>query len=163
MNFTIDTIRNGDTSKPHLQYIRRLGSSYYGTYNNQWRDMEGFKTSFTTPYGVKFSSVDGDVMYYMTDKSSYDDFGSSGTTLVGRVEKSLLETKIEVLRGKKRASLWGARFFIPSAGHKSTKYGMIDKNKYKPSFQAAKPDGNPEKLLQSECDSEGTGHLTTMT
>ncbi|MCW3793932.1 DUF5704 domain-containing protein [Paenibacillus sp. LS1] len=79
VNFTVDTIRNGDTSKPHLQYIRRPGSSFYGTYNNQWRDMEGFSSSFTTPYGVNFSSIDGDVMYYDANKSSYDDFNSSGT------------------------------------------------------------------------------------
>lgn len=79
VNFTVDTIRNGDTSKPHLQYIRRPSSSFYGTYNNQWRDMEGFSSSFTTPYGVTFNSIDGDVMYYDASKSSYDDFNSSGT------------------------------------------------------------------------------------
>lgn len=79
VNFTIETIRNGDTSNPYLQYIRRSNSPYYGVYDNQWRDMEGFKSSFTTPYGVTFGSVDGDVLYYNADKSSYDDFNSSGT------------------------------------------------------------------------------------
>lgn len=79
VNFTIETIRNGDTSKPYLQYIRRPGSPYYGAYDNQWKDMEGFQSSFITPYGVTFKSVDGDVLYYHGDKSSYDDFSSSGT------------------------------------------------------------------------------------
>lgn len=79
VNFTIETIRDGDTSKPYLQYIRRPGSPYFGAYNNQWKDMENFASSFTTPYGVKFNSIDGDVMYYHANKSSYDDFTSSGT------------------------------------------------------------------------------------
>ncbi|WP_145950141.1 DUF5704 domain-containing protein [Paenibacillus sp. Y412MC10] len=79
VNFTIETIKNGNTANPFLQYIRRPGSPYYGSFDNQWRDMEGFKPSFTTPYGVTFASTDGDVIYYHADKSSYDDFNSSGT------------------------------------------------------------------------------------
>lgn len=79
VNFTIETIKNGDSNNPYLQYIRRPGSSYYGSHNNQWKDMEGFASTFTTPYGVTFNSMDGDVMYYHADLSSYDDFSSSGT------------------------------------------------------------------------------------
>lgn len=79
VNFNIETIRNANLSSPHLQYI-------YGPLNNQWWDMEGYDGSdgtrdhvITDPYGVKFLLQDGDVVFYDTNLSSYDDYVPSGT------------------------------------------------------------------------------------
>ena len=71
VNFNIETIRNKDLDHPHLQYI-------YGPLNNQWQ-MEGFKRSFTDPFGVTFQLKDGDIVFYHANLSSYDDFGTGGT------------------------------------------------------------------------------------
>lgn len=71
VNFNIETIRNRNTSQPHLQYKD-------GPLSNQWQ-MEGFSRSFVDPYGARFSLLDGDVAFYHADLSSYDDFGSGGT------------------------------------------------------------------------------------
>lgn len=68
VNFTMESIQNGDTQNPHLQYI-------YAPLMNQWR-MEGFEQSFVTPQGDSFTSLDGDVLYYSSDLSSRDDFSS---------------------------------------------------------------------------------------
>lgn len=73
VNFDIETIRNGDTSRPHLQYIN-TGIARA----NQWR-REGFNYSITDPYGLTVNLLDGDVVFYNADKSSKDDFGNSGT------------------------------------------------------------------------------------
>lgn len=79
VNFNIETIRNGDLANPHLQYI-------HGPLNNQWWNMEGFDGTdgrrdhvITDPYGVQFLLQDGDVIFYHTDLSSYDDFSPRGT------------------------------------------------------------------------------------
>lgn len=71
VNFDIETIQKGDLSKPHLQYIN-------GELSNQWK-REGFKYSFTDPYGFNFPLIDGDVIFYHGDQSSLDDFVPSVT------------------------------------------------------------------------------------
>ncbi|MEK5209638.1 DUF5704 domain-containing protein [Psychrobacillus sp. FSL H8-0510] len=71
VNFDIESIQNGDLSKPHLQYIN-------GELSNQWK-REGFKYSFTDPYGFNFPLIDGDVIFYHGDKSSLEDFVPSVT------------------------------------------------------------------------------------
>ncbi|MCY9667572.1 DUF5704 domain-containing protein [Paenibacillus alginolyticus] len=71
VNFNIETIRNKDIAHPHLQYKN-------APLDNQWH-MEGFQRSFVDPYGRMFSLLDGDVVFYHADLSSYDDFGTGGT------------------------------------------------------------------------------------
>jgi len=71
VNFNIETIDNGATNNPRLQYHK-------GPLANQWK-MEGFNYSFNDPYGNQFNLIDGDVIFYHGDQSSYDDFGSSVT------------------------------------------------------------------------------------
>ena len=71
VNFNIETIRNKDIGYPHLQYKN-------APLNNQWQ-MEGYGRSFVDPYGASFSLLDGDVVFYHADLSSYDDFGTGGT------------------------------------------------------------------------------------
>lgn len=71
VNFDIETIQNGDLSKPHLQYIN-------AELTNQWK-REGFQYSFTDPYGFTFPLIDGDVIFYHGDQSSLDDFTPSVT------------------------------------------------------------------------------------
>lgn len=71
VNFDIETIRNRDLLNPHLQYM-------HGPLNNQWRK-EGYKGQVTDSFGNTFQLLDGDVIFYHGDKSSYDDFGSSVT------------------------------------------------------------------------------------
>jgi hypothetical protein len=71
VNFNLETVRNQDVERPHLQYI-------HGPLDNQWQ-MEGFQRQFTDPYGNAFALQDGDVLFYHGDLSSYDDFGSGGT------------------------------------------------------------------------------------
>jgi hypothetical protein len=67
VNFNIETVRNGETGKPHLQYIR-------APLMNQWTGMEGFTRSVIDPYGRRFTLKDGDVAFYHADLSSRDDF-----------------------------------------------------------------------------------------
>lgn len=71
VNFDIETIANGNTENPHLSY-------YKGPLSNQWK-REGFEYEFIDPYGNRFELLDGDVIFYHGDQSSYDDFGSSVT------------------------------------------------------------------------------------
>lgn len=71
VNFNIETIRNEDSAHPHLQYI-------HGPLDNQWR-MEGFRNSFTDRNGHAFALLDGDVLFYNANVSSYDDFESRVT------------------------------------------------------------------------------------
>lgn len=71
VNFNIETIDDGDTENPRLQY-------HQGPLNNQW-DMEGFKYDFVDPYGKNFDLIDGDVIFYHGDQSSFDDFKSTVT------------------------------------------------------------------------------------
>ncbi|PGT83236.1 DUF5704 domain-containing protein [Bacillus sp. AFS040349] len=71
VNFNIETIKNQDTSNPFLQYI-------HAPLANQWK-IEGYQNNRIDPYGNNFSLLDGDVVFYHGDLSSYDDFGSSVT------------------------------------------------------------------------------------
>jgi len=71
VNFNIETIRNEDAAHPHLQYI-------HGPLDNQWQ-MEGFRNSFTDRNGKSFALLDGDVLFYNANASSYDDFESRVT------------------------------------------------------------------------------------
>lgn len=68
VNFNIETIREGNTAKPHLQYI-------HGPLMNQWQ-LEGYSRTYNDPYGKRFSLMDGDVVFYHADKSSKGDFKS---------------------------------------------------------------------------------------
>ncbi|WP_239330471.1 DUF5704 domain-containing protein [Paenibacillus sp. ACRRX] len=66
VNFNLESIRDGNVNAPHLQYI-------YGPLMNQWQ-LEGYRNSYTDPYGNRFSLSDGDIIFYHGDKSSRDDF-----------------------------------------------------------------------------------------
>lgn len=68
VNFNIETIREGNTAKPHLQYI-------HGPLMNQWQ-LEGYSRTYNDPYGKRFSLMDGDVIFYHADQSSKGDFKS---------------------------------------------------------------------------------------
>ncbi len=72
VNFNIETIREGQMGKPHLQYI-------HAPLMNQWQQMEGFQRKVTDPYGRDFTLLDGDVVFYHADQSSRDDFQSMVT------------------------------------------------------------------------------------
>lgn len=71
VNFDIETIDKGDTNNPKLSYHK-------GPLDNQWKT-EGFKYNFVDPYGNNFDLIDGDVILYHGDQSSYDDFDSNVT------------------------------------------------------------------------------------
>lgn len=66
VRFNLESIRDGNTARPHLQYI-------HAPLMNQWR-LEGYASSYTDPYGHRFSLLDGDVVFYHGDKSSKGDF-----------------------------------------------------------------------------------------
>jgi len=68
VNFNIETIRDGNTARPHLQYI-------HAPLMNQWR-LEGYQQSYQDPYGNRFNLLDGDVVFYHGDQSSKKDFNS---------------------------------------------------------------------------------------
>ncbi|ADC52226.1 MULTISPECIES: DUF5704 domain-containing protein [Alkalihalophilus] len=71
VNFNIESVRNGNTDQPHLQYIN-------APLSNQWQ-REGFKYSKTDGLGNTMNLIDGDVIFYHGDLSSIDDFDISGT------------------------------------------------------------------------------------
>ncbi|USB31969.1 DUF5704 domain-containing protein [Paenibacillus sp. YPG26] len=71
VNFDLETIDQGNTKEPHLQYI-------HAPLMNQWK-LEGFNNNILDPYGHYYALQDGDVVFYYTDKSSRDDFRSSVT------------------------------------------------------------------------------------
>lgn len=73
VNFNIETIQNGNTANPHLQYINTGIPKA-----NQWK-REGFNNSFIDPYGKTFNLLQGDVVFYHADESSYTDFNASGS------------------------------------------------------------------------------------
>ncbi|MFD1886668.1 DUF5704 domain-containing protein [Paenibacillus wenxiniae] len=79
VNLDIESIVNGDTTHPHLQYI-------HAPLSNQWWHMEGYDSTdgkrdhqITDSYGVQYEVADGDVLFYDTDHSVYDDYTSRGT------------------------------------------------------------------------------------
>jgi hypothetical protein len=77
VNFNIETIRNRDVDHPHLQYIHGPAMNAF-PYLNQW-GLEGFERTVKDAYQHTFQLKEGDVIFYHADKSSYDDFKSSGT------------------------------------------------------------------------------------
>ncbi|PWW40894.1 Ig-like protein group 2 [Paenibacillus pabuli] len=68
VNFNIETLRDGNTEAPHLQYI-------YAPLMNQWQ-MEGFNNSPVDSKGRTWPLKDGDVVFYHADQSSRSDFQS---------------------------------------------------------------------------------------
>ncbi|MCR8645156.1 DUF5704 domain-containing protein [Paenibacillus sp. N1-5-1-14] len=78
VNFNFETIQNRDINNPHLQYINTPAMLQTDPNRNQWT-LEGYRRSFTDPYGKTFNLRDGDVVFYHADQSSYDDFRSGGT------------------------------------------------------------------------------------
>ncbi|MCR8643205.1 DUF5704 domain-containing protein [Paenibacillus sp. N1-5-1-14] len=78
VNFNLETIQNRDFNNPHLQYIHTPAMLQTDPNRNQWT-LEGYRRSFTDPYGKTFNLRDGDVVFYHADQSSYDDFRSGGT------------------------------------------------------------------------------------
>lgn len=71
VQFNIETIRDGNTVQPHLQYI-------HAPLTNQWR-REGFSSKHQAPDGTVFELRDGDVVFYHADQSKHADYHSSGT------------------------------------------------------------------------------------
>lgn len=69
VNFRVETICNGESGSPYLQYV-------HAPLTNQWFDMEGFERWGTDPYGRRFTFLDGDVVFYDAGRSSRDDFRS---------------------------------------------------------------------------------------
>src|SRR5690606_24643167 len=72
VNFNMETVREGQATDPHLQYI-------HGPLVNQWHQMEGFARSVQDPFGVTYRLQDGDVVLYHAGLSSRDDFRSMVT------------------------------------------------------------------------------------
>ncbi|WDQ35267.1 DUF5704 domain-containing protein [Paenibacillus marchantiae] len=68
VNFNIETLRDGNTEAPHLQYI-------YAPLMNQWK-MEGFNNRPVDSQGRTWHLKDGDVVFYHADQSSRSDFQS---------------------------------------------------------------------------------------
>lgn len=68
VNFNIESLRNGDTDAPHLQYI-------YAPLMNQWQ-MEGFQKNPVNTEGSTWPIQDGDVVFYHANRSSRNDFQS---------------------------------------------------------------------------------------
>lgn len=66
VNFNIESIRNGELTNPHLQYI-------HAPLMNQW-NLEGYKRGVKDAWGNTFSLQDGDVVFFNADKSYKDDF-----------------------------------------------------------------------------------------
>lgn len=66
VNFNIETIRDGNTARPHLQYL-------HAPLMNQWQ-LEGFARTYLDPFGKKFTLLDGDIVFYHADQSSRGDF-----------------------------------------------------------------------------------------
>ncbi|MGC5776548.1 Ig-like domain-containing protein [Paenibacillus pabuli] len=68
VNFNLETLRNGNTDAPHLQYI-------HAPLMNQWQ-MEGFSNIPADSQGKTWPVQDGDVVFYHADQSSRNDFQS---------------------------------------------------------------------------------------
>ncbi|WP_254438325.1 hypothetical protein [Paenibacillus sp. DCT19] len=66
VNFNLETLRDGNTDAPHLQYI-------HAPLMNQWR-LEGFNTNQVDDRGRSLPVKDGDVVFYHADQSSRNDF-----------------------------------------------------------------------------------------
>jgi len=71
VNFEIKTVQNGDYANPVLSY---WGAPYCNMF-----EREGFSYTKTDFNGAVFDLVDGDILFYYTDKRSSDDFRRGGT------------------------------------------------------------------------------------
>lgn len=71
VNFDMETVRDGDVSQPHLQYI-------HAPLSNQWK-REGYVNQVRMPNGAIIQLADGDVVFYHGDKSAQQDYRSTGT------------------------------------------------------------------------------------
>ncbi|RPK20367.1 hypothetical protein EDO6_06358 [Paenibacillus xylanexedens] len=68
VNFNMESLRNGNTEAPHLQYI-------HAPLMNQWQ-MDGFNKTPTDSHGRTWPLKDGDIVFYHADQSSRNDFQS---------------------------------------------------------------------------------------
>lgn len=68
VNFNIESLRNGNTAAPHLQYI-------HAPLMNQWQ-LEGFDRSPANNNGDRWPLSDGDILFYDASQSSRSDFQS---------------------------------------------------------------------------------------
>ncbi len=72
VNFNIESLRNGNTQAPHLQYI-------HAPLMNQWQ-LEGFNRppafNNSTNDIIRWPLKDGDILFYDADLSSRNDFQS---------------------------------------------------------------------------------------
>ncbi|WP_342571601.1 DUF5704 domain-containing protein [Paenibacillus sp. FSL R5-0749] len=68
VNFNMESLRNGTTETPHLQYI-------HAPLMNQWQ-MEGFNKTPSDVQGRTWPLKDGDIVFYHADQSSRNDFQS---------------------------------------------------------------------------------------
>lgn len=66
VNFNIESVRNGNTAAPHLQYI-------HAPLMNQWQ-LEGFHRSPANSNGSSWPLRDGDILFYDASQSSRSDF-----------------------------------------------------------------------------------------
>lgn len=71
VSFDIETVRDGDLSNPHLQYI-------HAPLTNQWK-REGYVSQVRLPNGAAIQLKDGDILFYHGDKSAQQDYGTTGT------------------------------------------------------------------------------------
>ncbi|MDQ0087491.1 hypothetical protein J2T12_000885 [Paenibacillus anaericanus] len=81
VNFDIESIPNGNTDEPHLQYINAPAMNETRVDKmgmNQW-EMEGFQSTIQDAYGNTFNLKNGDIVFYHGNKSSRDDFSSQVT------------------------------------------------------------------------------------
>ncbi|GGH71008.1 hypothetical protein GCM10008014_55970 [Paenibacillus silvae] len=68
VNFNIESLRNGNTAAPHLQYI-------HAPLMNQWQ-LEGFDRSPANNNSGRWPLSDGDILFYDASQSSRSDFQS---------------------------------------------------------------------------------------
>jgi hypothetical protein len=77
INFNIETVKEGDFSDPSNPNTPVL--SYWASPNCNMFEREGFTYSKTDYHGSTFQLIDGDIIFYDTDKRSSDDYRSGGT------------------------------------------------------------------------------------
>ncbi|OPZ84643.1 MAG: hypothetical protein BWY74_04143 [Firmicutes bacterium ADurb.Bin419] len=71
VNFEIETIKNKDAANPQL--------TYWGSPHSSMWQIEGFDNKKKDGSGATFTLIDGDIIFYYTDKKSSDDYSSGGT------------------------------------------------------------------------------------
>lgn len=71
VNFKIETVKNDDFNNPVLSYWK-------APYCNMF-EQEGFSYTKTDYYGATFQLMDGDIVFYDTNKRSSDDYRTGGT------------------------------------------------------------------------------------